>query len=82
MSQQDRPAGATPVTITVLDNGPYLVKGPLVVSDASGRTFTGRETIALCRCGHSNDKPFCDGSHRKADFQNSVTGTGEGAERA
>lgn len=56
--------------ITALDNGPYLVKGPVVVTDAEGNEFPAeRETIALCRCGGSTTKPFCDGTHSKAGFQ-------------
>jgi CDGSH-type Zn-finger protein len=56
--------------ITAVDNGPYLVKGPVVVTDAEGNEFrVERETIALCRCGGSTTKPFCDGTHSKAGFQ-------------
>jgi CDGSH-type Zn-finger protein len=56
--------------ITALDNGPYLVKGPVVVTDAEGNEFrVERETIALCRCGGSTTKPFCDGAHSKAGFR-------------
>lgn len=58
------------VKITALDNGPYLVKGPVVVTDAEGNEFrVERETIALCRCGGSTTKPFCDGTHSKAGFR-------------
>jgi CDGSH-type Zn-finger protein len=58
------------VKIAALDNGPYLVKGPVVVVDAEGNEFpSGRETIALCRCGGSTTKPFCDGTHSKAGFR-------------
>ncbi len=56
--------------ITTLDNGPYLVKGPVVVTDAEGNEFrAGRETVALCRCGGSTTKPFCDGTHSKIGFR-------------
>jgi CDGSH-type Zn-finger protein len=56
--------------ITALDNGPYLVKGPVVVVDAEGNRFPAeRETIALCRCGGSTTKPFCDGTHSKVGFR-------------
>lgn len=51
-------------------NGPYLVKGPVHLIDAEGKEFTlTGDTIALCRCGHSANKPFCDGAHNKAGFQ-------------
>jgi CDGSH-type Zn-finger protein len=57
--------------ITVRTNGPLLVKGPVVLEDPSGRLFglSGRESIVLCRCGHSENKPFCDGSHNRVGFQ-------------
>jgi CDGSH-type Zn-finger protein len=56
--------------ITVLDNGPYLVKGPTLLLDAEGNEFRAeRSTIALCRCGRSMTKPFCDGTHSKSGFR-------------
>jgi CDGSH-type Zn-finger protein len=61
---------AAQTKITALDNGPYLVKGPVAVVDAEGNRFPAeRETIALCRCGGSTTKPFCDGTHTKAGFR-------------
>ena len=57
------------VTITALENGPYLIKGPVTVSDVDGAEYkTERATIALCRCGGSTTKPFCDGTHSKIGF--------------
>jgi CDGSH-type Zn-finger protein len=56
--------------ITALENGPYLVKGPVIVTDAAGGEFrTERKTVALCRCGGSTNKPFCDGTHSKIGFR-------------
>ena len=56
--------------ITALDNGPYLMRGPVVVVDAEGNEFPSRrETVALCRCGGSTTKPFCDGTHSKIGFR-------------
>jgi len=66
-----RPLGMSDegVTITPLENGPYLVKGPVVVRDADGVEYRAeRATIALCRCGGSTTKPFCDGTHSKIGF--------------
>ncbi len=61
---------ADAVKITTLDNGPFLVNGSVVVTDAKGQAFHAeRETIALCRCGGSVKKPFCDGTHSKIGFQ-------------
>ena len=55
--------------ITVLDNGPDLVKGVLLL-DAEGNEFRAeRSTVALCRCRGSMTKPFCDGTHSKAGFR-------------
>ncbi len=59
------------VKIKALKNGPYLVegKGPWkVVSDGEEKTVE-QATIALCRCGHSKNKPFCDGSHKTVGFE-------------
>jgi CDGSH-type Zn-finger protein len=56
------------VTITPIDNGPYLVGGGATLRDADGNAYEVGETIALCRCGHSNTKPFCDGTHEKTNF--------------
>ena len=56
--------------ITALDNGPYLVKGPVLLLDAEGNEFrTERATVALCRCGASTTKPFCDGTNSKIGFR-------------
>jgi CDGSH-type Zn-finger protein len=58
------------VTITTRPNGPYLVKGPIRLVDADGKEFTVQgDTVALCRCGGSTNKPFCDGTHSKLGFQ-------------
>jgi CDGSH-type Zn-finger protein len=55
-------------TITPTDNGPYLVQGTVTLQDAEGNTYEATGTIALCRCGRSASKPFCDGSHEKTYF--------------
>jgi CDGSH iron-sulfur domain-containing protein 3 len=62
------------VKITVRNNGPLLVSGPVTLEDAAGQPFglSGRTSIALCRCGHSGNKPFCDGSHNGAGFKSEV----------
>ena len=58
----------TSVTITVSDNGPYLVAGGVTLLDAEGKRHEVSDTTALCRCGHSSTKPFCDGTHEKVNF--------------
>jgi CDGSH-type Zn-finger protein len=61
---------AVEVEIKVRDNGPYKVTGPVRIVDPDGGVFRlpEGEAIALCRCGHSQTKPFCDRSHRTAGF--------------
>lgn len=61
------------VTIKVSRNGPYVVSGQVEVRDADGATYTVKETFALCRCGGSTTKPFCDGTHSKIGFQAAET---------
>ncbi|MCC9607439.1 CDGSH iron-sulfur domain-containing protein [Blastopirellula sp. JC732] len=56
--------------IRIRDNGPFLVEGPVTLEDAEGNTYTiDKPTIALCRCGHSANRPFCDGSHKGCGFE-------------
>lgn len=57
------------VVIKVRDDGPLKVTGPVVVTDADGTPFPLPDgPVALCRCGLSQDKPFCDRSHREGGF--------------
>ena len=58
------------VTITVRSNGPYKISGPVRIVDPEGNEFEIPEGsgIALCRCGHSKTKPFCDKSHKRIGF--------------
>ncbi len=56
------------IGIKVRKNGPYLVQGPVELKDADGNAIPCEENIVLCRCGHSNTKPFCDGSHKRVGF--------------
>ncbi len=56
------------VTLTLTDNGPYLVEGSVTLLDAEGNQYEVSDTVALCRCGHSSTKPFCDGAHEKTNF--------------
>lgn len=70
-------AGQVPaVTITVRENGPFRVEGPVRLIDANGNEFQlpAGKPFSLCRCGGSTKKPFCDGMHSRIGFQ--------GAERA
>jgi CDGSH-type Zn-finger protein len=60
--------------ITALNNGPLQVEAGAQICDAAGKVFTVPEgkPVFLCRCGQSANKPFCDGTHRKAEFKSEV----------
>jgi len=60
--------------ITIRNNGSLRIEGEFIVVDQDGSPFdlAGRTVIALCRCGHSQNKPFCDGSHKQCAFQSEV----------
>ena len=62
------PAGPG-ATITPYRDGPLIVRGDFRLTDQDGNEIDpGRDTIALCRCGKSGIKPFCDGSHKRSGF--------------
>jgi CDGSH-type Zn-finger protein len=64
---------ANETKITVLKNGPYLVNGDVEMRDADGNVLpTVANGFALCRCGASAKKPFCDGTHSKIGFQSAA----------
>lgn len=56
-------------TVEPQTNGPLFVRGRLRVVGPDGTLLREDTRMALCRCGHSNNKPFCDGSHRKVGFR-------------
>ena len=56
------------VSIKIADNGPYIVQGEFTLTDANGNNVPVKKA-ALCRCGASTMKPFCDGTHSKVGFQ-------------
>ena len=57
-------------TITVYRDGPLLLRGDVQLLDQNGNPIgTGRETVALCRCGKSRMRPFCDGTHNLIRFR-------------
>lgn len=62
------------VKITVNKNGSLRLEGNLTLCDGEGNPYdlAGRKSISLCRCGASEDKPFCDGSHRRIGFESEV----------
>jgi CDGSH-type Zn-finger protein len=63
-------ADARAVTITPYRDGPLLVRGPLLLVDQDGNEIpVSMRTVALCRCGRSRRKPFCDGTHKLAGWR-------------
>ena len=77
--------------VVVSKNGPYLVSGAIPLAKqtirtdadggseswAEGKTYPAQEKYALCRCGHSHTKPFCDGTHSKVGFDGTETASRE-----
>ena len=59
------------VTIKIRENGPYVVDGEFTLVDANGNEVPIVKR-ALCRCGGSTTKPFCDGTHSKIGFQSAI----------
>ena len=62
-------------TMMIFDDGPIEVNGPLTLVDENGKTIANvedGETVYLCRCGGTTDRPFCDGTHSKIGFQGAM----------
>ena len=57
------------VTMRVKPNGSIRVTGEVDFLDADGNVLETKTDFSLCRCGHSKEKPFCDGSHKAAGFE-------------
>lgn len=57
--------------VSIMKDGPYLVEGDCKFEDHEGNAVDtgGKPTVALCRCGNSEKKPFCDGSHSRTGFK-------------
>lgn len=58
-----------PVSIGVVRDGPLWVRGRVAITSAEGETYEVRNRVTLCRCGHSETKPFCDGAHTHVGFR-------------
>jgi CDGSH-type Zn-finger protein len=67
------------VQITITENGPYKVEGPVQLLDPEGAPIDVPEghAIFLCRCGGSANKPFCDGTHSRIGFQGAMAAVAE-----
>ena len=69
------------VQIKVSRNGPYVVRGSIELVDAEGNAYElDRAKIALCRCGASTTKPFCDWTHSRVGFDAAEAAVPESAE--
>ncbi len=66
------------VEISARENGPFLITGSVKLADSEGNAFDlgGKETIALCRCGASANRPFCDGAHKTCGFVSNEKASG------
>ncbi|MFP3890317.1 CDGSH iron-sulfur domain-containing protein [uncultured Ralstonia sp.] len=64
---------ADEVVITPRNNGPYHIKGSFRIVTQGGRELAIEgDQVWLCRCGHSLNKPFCDGSHKRVEFDSNL----------
>ena len=68
-SQEIKSEAAQMLGVEVTPNGPILIKTECSIIHSDGRQEVRKGTTALCRCGASNNKPYCDGTHRKIDFK-------------
>jgi CDGSH-type Zn-finger protein len=57
-----------PAQLTVYPDGPNVLVGPVEIRSADGTLVKAVDRVALCRCGQSGTKPFCDGSHKRVGF--------------
>jgi CDGSH-type Zn-finger protein len=75
-----------PVVIRCRENGPYVILGDVKIVDHQGNVHMppagGKTGVALCRCGASRTKPFCDGSHRDCGFAAAETAPAREAEKS
>ena len=64
---EDEPSSGAPLRVTARKDGPFVIEGPVMVTAADG-TASYASKLALCRCGASKNKPFCDGTHKAIGF--------------
>jgi len=65
---EEKRIGGEELTIKVNKGGPYLIRGNVKIIDKDGTETIKEGTVALCRCGESQNKPYCDGSHKNKEF--------------
>ena len=66
--------------IEIMKNGPLIVTGDVELRDPQGNAYPAKQRMALCRCGASTTKPFCDGAHSKIGFEAAERAVPESAE--
>jgi CDGSH-type Zn-finger protein len=66
--------GETQTTIQCVENGPYMVKGQVVLKGEKGESIATTVVMSLCRCGGSKSKPFCDGTHSRIGLRSDNSG--------
>lgn len=56
--------------VTIFSNGPMRIEGDFEVVDQDGKVFGlgGRTAVSICRCGHTGNQPFCDGTHKRESW--------------
>jgi uncharacterized Fe-S cluster protein YjdI len=62
------PEPQKPIEIQVMKDGPIVITGKIKLKDNDGKEYKTYSITSLCRCGYSNNQPFCDGTHRKAGW--------------
>ncbi|MBN4076177.1 CDGSH iron-sulfur domain-containing protein [Gemmatimonas aurantiaca] len=69
MSETNENSDSSVTKLTLRRNGSILVEGKVEIIGPDGETIECKEKFALCRCGESKNKPFCDGSHKQCGFE-------------
>jgi uncharacterized Fe-S cluster protein YjdI len=68
-NQKNNKEMETETKVEILENGPLLIHGVMEVTNSKGNKEKREKTTAFCRCGVSQNKPYCDGAHKKAKFK-------------
>ncbi len=68
-NQKNNKEMETETKVEILENGPLLIHGVMEVTNSNGNKEKREKTTAFCRCGVSQNKPYCDGAHKKAEFK-------------
>lgn len=69
IDKEENAKNLSEIEVHCLENGPLMVKSDVKITHSNGNVETREKTTAFCRCGASNNKPFCDGAHSKIDFK-------------